>query len=187
MEIFKGIKPNPYPLKRDKGKLGYGYLCKRTKGRKVTRKKALRKIRKYGFDVSETWNLYITIASWLSDNVGGFFRKCGYFEDWSDYDLDGKPYKDSTLDDIDLAVATRKHYFIGELDNFLHNGDRNLVKRFIQFVVPRIEYFAKNAQGYPLTVASFEKWQECLDIMAKMLKNFHRSTDFLIYYFSLWD
>lgn len=187
MEIFKCIKPNPYPLKRDKGKLGYGYLSRRAKYHKVNRRKALRQIRKYGFDITETWNLDNTIMMWLSDNVGGFFRECGNFDDWSNYDLNGVPYKEANPKLIVEAEETRRDYFLDNLDMFLKDYTGPLKEKFIKFVIPRIHFLADHSCGYPAGVKSFESWQKQLHSIANKLETEHYSVGFLIHFFSLWD
>lgn len=54
MDLFKGIKPNPPRLWSINGRIGYG--CVNSK------RKYGRYIRKYGFDITEVWNLDCTIA-----------------------------------------------------------------------------------------------------------------------------
>ena len=181
MELFECIKPNPYTMKNKNGNIGYGFLASKAK------RKYGRYIRKYGFDITETWSLDNTIASWLSDNVGGFFRKCGSFDDWSDYDLNGVPYKDTTMNLIVEAEDTRRDYFIKKLDEFLRGDNEELVLKFCKFVVPRIHFLADHTDGYPADSKSFESWQKQLHSMANKLETEHYSVEFLLHFFSLWD
>lgn len=188
MNPFEYVKPNPYPMKNKSGRIGYGYLTnKRTKFNKVSKRKCGRYIRKYGFDITETWSLDYTIASWLSDNVGGFFRKCGIFDDWSDYNLNGVPYKETTLDSITEAEETRRDYFLDELETFLRDYTGPLKEKFCKFVVPRIHFLADHTHGYPAGVKSFESWQKQLHSIANKLETEHYSIGFLNHFFSLWD
>lgn len=66
--------------------INYGY---RRKNVNKEKRKALRNIRKYGFDTSECWNFDTTIMRYLSDNFGEFFRECGSPDDWGNYDTKG--------------------------------------------------------------------------------------------------
>jgi hypothetical protein len=188
MNPFECIKPNPYPMKNRNGYIGYGCLTnKRTKANIVSKRKCGRYIRKYGFDITETWSLDYTIASWLSDNVGGFFRKCGNFDDWSDYDLNGVPYKKTTTERLIEAEQIRQDYFLDELETFLEDYTGPLKDKFCEFVVPRIHFLADHTHGYPAGVKSFESWQKQLHSIANKLETEHYSIGFLNHFFSLWD
>ena len=188
MELFECIKPNPYPTKDKSGYIGYGCLTnKRTKANIVSKRKCGRYIRKYGFDITETWSLDYAIASWLSDNVGGFFRKCGSFDEWSDYDMFGTPYKEANPRFVVEAEEARRDHFLSELDIFLKDYTGPLKEKFIKFVVPRIRFLADHSCGYPSGFKSFESWQECLHTMANNLETKQYSIKFIDYFFSLWD
>ena len=199
MELFECIKPNPYPLKGRRF-IGYGCIPKhKNKYDRVNKRKYGRYIRKYGFDLTETWSLDYTIAAWLSDNVGGFFRRCGLRDDWSDYDLEGNERENADTSDIKKLFKEPKNYrpfyqaeeareeeFLKQLDNFLKTADKDIIKKFINFVVPRLMYLAQNAFGYPGDFKTFDEWQNCLKKMCEDLFNTGYSETFIKHFYSLW-
>lgn len=190
-EVFKYIKPNPYPMKTKGGRIGYGCLYgKRTEYNRVSKRKVGRWIRKKGFDVSEVWSLDFTIGAWLSDNVGGFFRQCGNYDDWVDYDLEGNYYfdvKDSDIKPFIKAETARRSIFLSKLKEFLHQENNPLRDKFIVFVVPRINYLADTTIGYPCEgFENLEEWKNCLNRMADELTKTYWSNSFVTYFFALW-
>lgn len=142
-DLFKYIKSNPYPIK---DKLGYGVITKhRKKYNKINKRKVLRYYRKHGFDITESYNSVRTIMSWLSDNVGGFFRECGDYDVWQNVDLYGTLLIDShNYKDCYKAELLRIKEFQNQLDIFLKTSDHSTLCNFIRFVVPRLSYFAKH-------------------------------------------
>lgn len=171
--IFKGIMPNPYPLRT---KYGYGYLS--------DKRKILRYFRKYGFDISETWNLDETIAQWLSDNVGGFFRDCGRTSAWSEYDLDGNPvsYNEETV----ALEKARKNEYLKQLHNYLTTCSGENYLKFLEFIIPRLIYLVDHAYGYPDEFNTFKDWQNMLkSIVVELSKR--DIAKFVSNFYSLWD
>ena len=186
MELFECIKPNPYSMKNKSGYIGYGCLTnKRTKANIVSKRKCSRYIRKYGFDITETWSLDYAIASWLSDNVGGFFRKCGSFDDWADYDIYGnkcKPQEDLTP--FYEAENARKESYLQHLEEYLSTTED--YTKFIDFVIPRLIYYIKHHYGYPGDFSSDEEWTEILKTMVEDLYKCDTKL-FIKYFYHLWD
>lgn len=198
MDLFGCIKSNPYPIK-NRNFIGYGCIPNRKiKYNKVDRRKCGRYIRKYGFDITETWSLDYSIAAWLSDNVGGFFRKCGSVDDWSDYDLEGnklvfdtknlKKYLESPVNYKPFweANEARKNEYLKQLDVFLKTSDKQILDKFITFVTPRLLYLAEHAWGYPGEFESFKTWQECIRKMANDFIIKRYSEDFIKHFYGLW-
>ncbi len=188
-DLFKNIKPLPYPVKGGYGRLGYGvFLSRRSRFGRVNKRKRNRYIRKYGFDISETWSLDYTTACWMSDNVGGYFRKCGQMDHWYDFDLEGNTYTpDSDCSVFIAAENARKNDYLKHLDDFIKSGDSGVVKRFIAFIVPRLSYLAKNTHGYPPYFETIDKWRGVLLKMAEDFKVNSYSKDFTENFFLLWD
>lgn len=181
------IKPNIYPIKGNCGRIGYGYRFKtRRKNHKVEKRKAYRDIRRIGFDTSEAWELYTTIAGWLSDNVGGYFRKCGDPETWDENDLAGNPIiwgdPESTSKCFKADVA-RQEEFLMNLKGYLENS---ISEEFISFVLPRLKFFTKYVHGCPHN-ETFEGWKSKLEDMIDKFERGTYSTYFIIYFFALWD
>jgi hypothetical protein len=188
-DCWKYIKKNSYPLKNKNGFIGYGYRCKkRSKYYIANKRRSYRDYRKYGFDTSETWSLDYTIISWLSDNAGGFFRECGCPDQWEDIDLEGNVWNigDNIQNHIQ-AGTIRRESFQKHLKDFLIASDIVIVDKFIEFVVPRLEYLSNTAHGYPTEFKSFSKWKECMINMKNDLNNKKVSDDFVKYFFCLWD
>lgn len=190
-EVFKYIKSNPYPMKGMGGRIGYGCLFgKRAKYNRIAKRKVGRWIKKRGFDTSEIWSLDFTIGAWLSDNVGGFFRQCGNFDDWSDYDLEGNCYYDFKNPDIKPfleAETARRALFLHKLNGYLLKESNTHRDEFIAFVVPRIKYLADTTIGYPPeNFHDIDEWKNCLKRMAEDLETKHYSNSFITYFFALW-
>lgn len=183
MELFKNIKPNPYPLRN---KLGYGCITtSRKKYNKVNKRKVLRSIRKLGFDYSECWNLDYTIMCWLSDNVGDFFRKCGSVDDWSDYDLNGNEWANYNKDTIELEQARRTEY-LNQLSTYFTTCSGEEYLKFLDFVIPRLIYLIEHIHGYPAEFNTFKDWQnELKNIVVELPKR--NVTKFIDNFYSLWD
>lgn len=182
---FKGIQKGAH------GKIGYGcrYKCRKPY-EKCRKRKAYRQIRKYGFDLSELWNLDNTILEWLSDNVGGFFRVCGPADDWSDYYTDGQRvnWRKDISDSAELLI-TRSESFQKHLRDFLDNGDPVLLDKFGKFVVPRLLKLADITHGWPVgeDFPKFEDWTAEVRNMAAKFEEGIYSEYFITYFFSLWD
>lgn len=170
--------------------INYGY---RSKNVNKEKRKALRSIRKYGFDTSECWNLDTTIMRYLSDKVGGFFRECGSPDDWSNYDLEGnfvetiikyttkEYYAENFIKAYNLRVETYKEH----LKEFLDTEEGRKV--IFEFITPRLYYFIKHHQGYPVLegIESDEEWTEILKEIDYQLSMFN-SDLFVKYFFDLW-
>lgn len=171
--------------------INYGY---RRKNVNKEKRKALRSIRKYGFDTSECWNFDTTIMRYLSDKVGGFFRECGSPDDWGNYDLEGnfwetiikytakEYYAENFIKAYNLRVETYKEH----LKEFLDTEEGRKV--IFEFITPRLYYFIKHHQGYPVLegIESDEEWTEILKEMDSQLSMFN-SDLFVKYFFDLWD
>lgn len=188
-ELFKDIKPIPWPTKGKNGFLGYGcFPSQRSIYSQVDKRKRNRYIRKYGFDITESWSLDYTITRWLSDNIGGYFRECGYMDCWFEVDLEGNSWDPkSNPDPFIEAERARKEDYLRHLNNFIKESDKITIQKFIDFVVPRLDYLAKNTHGYPDNFKTFSEWQELLSKMVHDLQINHYSEEFIKYFFSLWD
>ena len=188
-ELFKNIKPNRRPIKGQNGFFGYGTIpSSRSKLGYGDKRRLNRYLRKYGFDVTESWSLDYTITGWLSDNIGGYFRECGSIDKWSDFDLEGNAW-DPEKDYRAFAVAerARQEDYLQHLDNFMKESDKDVVQKFVDFVVPRLDYLSKHLNTYPANFKPFHEWQELLFKMVKDLKTERYSKDFIKYLFALWD
>jgi hypothetical protein len=186
-KLFGCIKPFPNPAKHSGRHIGYGCFETRHKGYKMNRRKLGRYIRKFGFDVTETWNLDNTIMCWLADNVGGFFRMCGPMESWSDYDLDGNEanYKENGKAVIEAEEA-RTECFIKSLEAWLGSCNDEIYNKFVDFVEPRLDFLAEHTNGYPVDFGNYGEWQGTLLKMSRDL----RARDYWLftrYFFNLWD
>ena len=179
--IWKDVKPFSYPQKGIDGYYNYGCRPKgRTRYYKLRRRKVYRQIRKYGFDVTECWNLYHTIMRWLSDNVGGFFRECGDENDW-DGGLNPSNYV------VIMELCKKRLYSYQQyLKEYLQSLDRDNYHQFLDFVIPRLVYFEKHFVGYPAKFSSGGEWHTILKEMMDRLME--RDTKlFVEYFFYLWD
>ncbi len=173
----KRMKPNIYPLKGAYGRIGYG--CTNEK------RKAYRNIRRLGFDISETWNLDITIASWLSDNIGGYFRECGSPDTWYDEDLEGNPINYNNEESVNRcfkASIDRRKAFLYHLEVYLKSEN---IDDFISFVLPRLKFFAKHIDGHPAEI-TFREWKFVLNDMIECFENKTYSNYFIKYFYYLW-
>jgi hypothetical protein len=180
-EIWKDVKPFSYPQKGINGYYNYGYSPKRrTRYYKLRKRKVYRQIRKYGFDVTECWNLYNTIMRWLSDNVGGFFRECGDENDW-DANLNSSNY----MVVIELCKE-RQYSYQQHLKEYLESLTGDNYHQFLDFVIPRLVYFEKHFVGYPAKFNSDEEWNKILKEMVQgMCQNDYKL--FVENFFYLWD
>lgn len=187
-ELFKNIKPNRWPIKGQNGFFGYGAIPRnRSIYRCGGKRKFYRYLRVYGFDVTETWSLDYTITCWLSDNIGGYFRECGSIDKWSDFDLEGNAWvPGGNYEPFAAADRARREDYLLHLDIFIKESDETIIQKFIDFVVPRLDYLAKKTNGYPGDFKTFSEWKELLFKMVKYLKTEHYSEDFIKYFFSLW-
>lgn len=185
--LFEHIKPFPTPAKHSARHIGYGCFETRHKGYKMNKRKLGRYIRKFGFDVTETWNLDNTIMCWLADNVGGFFRMCGPMDSWSDYDLDGNKanYKENG-EAVIKAEQARTECFMKSLEAWLNNSDNDIYYRFVDFVEPRLEFLAGHTDGYPGDFDNYHEWQVTLFKMSRNLLVRNHEL-FTRYFFNLWD
>lgn len=171
--------------------INYGY---RRKNVNKEKRKALRSIRKYGFDTSECWNFDTTIMRYLSDNFGGFFRECGSPDDWGNYDLEGNSWetiikyttKEYYAENLIKADNLRVETYKGHLKEFLNTDKGHKVIN--EFIRPRLFYFIKHHQGYPALegIESDEEWAEILKEMDFQLGNYQTDL-FIKYFFNLWD
>ena len=187
-ELFKCIKPNPYPMKGKGGTIGYGCFTTRKPGNKVNKRKLNRYYRKYGFDITETWNLDYTICAWLSDTVGSFFRECGSIDSWSDYDLEGNEYTIKITEDFFKADELRHEEYQKQLKNYLLNCSDSDYIKFFDFVGPRLTYLMNHTDGYPGQFNSYDEWTGTLAQMHYNLSPSIRNLDlFVEHFFSLWD
>lgn len=182
------IKPNSYPIKGNYNRIGYGYRVKnRSKYHKVEKRKAYRNIRRLGFDVTETWDLDMTIAFWFSDNIGGFFRECGSPDVWDSEDLDGNPIDYNNEKSIQKCIKAekfRREEFLKNLENALNQSE--ILEKFIPFVLPRLKFLAKHKMGCPVNI-SFEEWNFIIRDMIECFENQTYSNYFTEYFFALWD
>lgn len=182
------IKPNPYPVKGSCNRIGYGYrFKKRSKYGKVEKRKAYRECRKFGFDLSETWDLDVTIMGWLSDNIGNYFRECGDPSSWDDVDLEGNPISKDNMQDCFKAGIERRKEFLEQLEKFLVNCEPNKFYKFTQFVIPRLTILRHNSHGYPYGVKSLQEWKDILNNMINSFLLGGHDKNFIKYFFSLWD
>lgn len=171
--------------------INYGY---RRKNVNKEKRKALRSIRKYGFDTSECWNFDTTVMRYLSDNFGGFFRECGSPDDWGNYDLEGNSWET-------IIKYTTKEYYAENLvkaDNLRVETYKEHLKEFLdteeghkvifEFILPRLFYFIQHHEGYPALegIDSDEEWTEILKEMDFQL-NSYKTDLFVKYFFNLWD
>lgn len=179
------------------GRIGYGYVYKHYNRNGITKyRKAYRQIRKYGFDISEAWTLDITIMEWLSDNVGGFWKKCGPFSSWTEYDLNGNYYDfwEFCNEDIYFNLAyqwekTRCDSFLKHLKDFLDNSNENILNDFRKFVIPRLRKLADISQGWPANndFPKFEDWIKEINNMADKFEQGTYTDTFITYFFNLAD
>lgn len=187
-KLFKCIKPNPYPMKGKGGTFGYGCFTTRKPLNKVNKRKLNRYYRKYGFDITETWNLDYVIHAWLSDNVGGFFRECGSIDSWSDYDLEGNEYTTKNAENFFEGNEARHEEYQKQLKNYLLTCSDSDYIKFLGFVEPRLSYLMNHIDGYP---GQFDNYNEWIATLAQMLNDLHPSTRnpnlFVEHVFSLWD
>jgi hypothetical protein len=175
--IWKDVKPFSYPQKGADSCFNYGYRYKyRKPEQKLQKRKVYRQYRKLGFDASETWNLCDTIMRYLSDNVGGFFRKCGNADDWFDENTSSK--EAVTLED--LRIESYKQH----LEEYLSTTQD--YHKFLDFVIPRLLYFTKHRCCYPCMCDSDDKWEKILKEMMENLVNSDYNL-FVKYFFCLWD
>jgi hypothetical protein len=166
--------------------INYGY---RRKNVSKEKRKALRSIRKYGFDTSECWNFDTTIMRYLSDKVGGFFKECGSPDDWGNFDTKGNHWDSVTngdYSDFIKANNLRVEIYKEHLKEFLNTEEGHKV--IFEFIVPRLFYFIKHHQSYPALegIESDEEWTEILKEMDYQLSMFN-SDLFIKYFFNLWD
>ena len=166
--------------------INYGY---RRKNVNKEKRKALRNIRKYGFDTSECWNFDTTIMRYLSDNFGEFFRECGSPDDWGNYDTKGNHWDyviDGDYSAFFKAGNLRVEAYKEHLKEFLDTEEGHKV--IFEFITPRLLYFIKHHDGYPALegIDSDEEWTEILKEMDFQLGSY--KTDlFVKYFFNLWD
>lgn len=182
--LFEPIKPFTYPQKGAYGRINYGY---RHRNINKEKRKALRSIRRLGFDNSECWELSTTIMCWFSDNVGGYFRECGSADDWSMYDLDGVYWEDNPTKDYSgfiEAGKARVQDYKEHLEEWCATSNR--YSEFIEFVIPRLIYFTQHHQCYPGDLHSREDWTEILKVMVEDLVKCDTKL-FIKYFFNLWD
>lgn len=174
-----------------KGRQGIGYGYRRPPKQK---RKALREIKKLGFDKSEIWGLSHTIMEWLSDTFGGFFKKCGSSDSWGDYDLKGRRVdfwgnRDSEdyWKELKKWEDTRYNSFKNHLRDFLKNSGE--IKKVSDFCSPRLRYLAKVARGYPGggKYSTLQDWTDSIRKMAEDLENGIPSENFIEDFFTLWD
>lgn len=184
--LFNCIPPFKKIEKGTNNYINYGYLSKNVNKEK---RKALRSIRKYGFDTSECWNFDTTIMRYLSDKVGGFFRECGSPDDWGNYDTKGNPWDsitNSDYSDFIKAYVLRVETYKEHLKDFLNTEEGHQV--IFEFIIPRLFYFIGHHEGYPALegIDTDEEWVEILKEMNYQLSSF--KTDlFIKYFFNLWD
>ena len=196
-DFWKGVKPHHKPEKGFNGVIGYG--CRRkTRSRfdKSQKRKAYREIRKYGFDLSEVWNLDCTIMSWLSDEFGGFFTICGSSDNWSNYDMEGnyvdfwENYKaDGYIQNAAEWEKIRTESFMKHLKDLLDNASEEDKKKIAEFCSPRLRKLADITHGWPPSddFHTFEDWKKEIYNMADKLDEGEYSEYFISYFFSLWD
>lgn len=181
--LFKYIKPNPYPLCT---KYGYGIIPITTdKYEKANKRKVLRYIRHYGFDITETWSLDFTIMRWLSDHVGGFFRECGDRSTWDEIDLEGHSY--DTSENCIEAEKARIQEFKKQLKEFLETANKDILVEFQDFVIPRLRYLSQHTHGYPVTYNNGNHWRLTLMEMANTFEMGYYDERFVEDFFLLWD
>jgi hypothetical protein len=184
-ELWKNIPTNRYPMKGNNGYIGYGYReGKRKKGYCVEKRKVGRDIRKYHFDRTMSWNLDTSVMNWLSDNVGGFFRKCGTHESWSDYDINGNKTED-TKKRMEAEYA-RENAYLKYLDEFLRTCDDKTFNKFRDFVCPALYYISQNTISYPGGF-TIDSWKETVYKMWESFANGKLSKEFIDNFYSLWD
>ncbi len=178
--LFKNIKPNPKQIKANRS---YGCLWDIRYGDK---RKLNRYYRKYGFDITETWSLDYTIMCWLSDNVKGFFRECGNPNDWFDYDEDNNPRNDNNIKSCINAEIKRIKAYQEELHKFTEDIENPVYNKFIEFIIPRLEFLKNNAFSYPADFNNIKEWKNAIAQMIQDFKVKQLSTYFVKYFFSLW-
>ena len=159
----------PKQLKNQKF-FGYGCMPKqRSKKRKV-----YRQYRRYGFDLSECWNLDYTFSKYLSDNIHGFFTTAGNSDQWDYFNED-----DCKLN----FISYRKH-----IEDFFLHEDKNKVQAAVAFLLPRLKYFRKHHHGYPPLVKTNDNWNTILDEIIYSFETHGKySPLFVEYFFNLWD
>lgn len=202
MEIesfWKNLPPFAKPMKGHNGVFGYG-LVKRTGRQKYhnhhPQRKARREIRKYGFDLSETWNLDYTFMCWLSDTFGGFFRLCGEADNWGNYDENGNYLKeiDNEISKIPHSVFMkmgeyenmRTQSYLKHLKDFLENATVEDIRKFSDFCSPRLRVLADTTISYPPNY-DYDEWRKTVKGMATAFDNCLYSEKFVEDFFCLWD
>lgn len=185
-DLFKCIKPNPYPMKGKGGTIGYGCFTTRKPFNKVNKRKLSRYYRKYGCDITETWNLDYTICAWLSDNVGGFFRECGPIDSWSEYDLEGNEYTTKITEDFFKADDLRHEEYQRQVKIYLLTCSEPDYNKFIKYFIPRILLLKDFTNGYPSKFNNFEEWRKTME---QIIEGLYRRdvTLFVDNMFLLWD
>lgn len=182
MELFENIQPFPKQIKGSRSfRIGYGYCTTRNPYYKSSKRRLNKYYRKYGFDITETFDLDATIMYWMSDNVGGFFRECGNPEDWC-----GLIENLSSIEKVTNLYKARKAEYLSQLYKYLSDCTEDEYRKFLNFVTPRILYLRKHTHGYPAQFNSIADWQQELKTMwIKLLqKNINK---FIDNFYSLWD
>lgn len=179
------------------GRIGYGFRYKHKRPYdKMQKRKAYREIKKYGFDLSETWSLDYTIMLWLSDTFGGFFKICGCCDNWAHYDLDGNyidfwDHKDDKnhYDNMYKYETTRYNSFRKHLNDLLNTNDPKVISKFSEFCSPRLRILAKFSHGWPSgeKYKNYEDWINVIIDMADKFDNGTYSQNFIDDFFCLWD
>lgn len=184
-DLWKGVKP----YRHNNDFFGIGFRNKRRKkGQRVRKRQYLRDLRKVGFDTTEIWSLDSAILKWLAEKVGGIFITCGDPDNWDMIELGG--YKWNNLDRFSFercqkAYQERTKCIKEHLRNYLDNAP----EEFINFIVPRLRYFAKNTDGYPVLykeIKTLEDWQDIVNDMADKFEQKTYSENFIKYFFNLW-
>lgn len=188
-DCWKNIKP----YKKNNSFFGYGCLRKtRKKGFKVEKRKYLRYVRKYDFDITETWNLDYTIIRWLSNHVGGFFKLCGNFDEWDLIDVEGNKidiYDGESINRCNKAYQLRQESFQNHLKDFLDEKQNEKFKDFCKFIVPRLRHFAVYTISYPSQIEEYntiKKWKKAINEFVDKFKEKNYDIRFIRDLFYLW-